>query len=48
LKVIGGQAAAPRVNVHVDLQPRETTSADLNVIGCTVDEAITRSERFLD
>jgi DNA mismatch repair protein MutS2 len=48
LKVIGGQAAAPRVNVHVDLQPRETTTADLNVIGCTVDEAITRAERFLD
>jgi DNA mismatch repair protein MutS2 len=48
LKVVGGQAAAPRVNVHVELQPRETTSADLNVIGCTVDEAITRAERFLD
>ena len=24
------------------------TPADLNVIGCTVDEAITRAERFLD
>jgi DNA mismatch repair protein MutS2 len=48
LKVIGGQASAPRVNVHVELQPRETTTADLNVIGCTVDEAITRAERFLD
>ena len=32
----------------VELQPRETTSADLNVIGCTVDEALTRAERFLD
>jgi DNA mismatch repair protein MutS2 len=48
LRVVGGQAAAPRVSVHVELQPRETTSADLNVIGCTVDEAITRVERFLD
>ena len=42
------QPAAARVSVHVELQPRETTSADLNVIGCTVDEAITRAERFLD
>jgi DNA mismatch repair protein MutS2 len=48
LRVVGGQAPAPRVNVHVELQPRETTPADLNVIGCTVDEALTRAERFLD
>jgi DNA mismatch repair protein MutS2 len=32
----------------VDLQPRETTAVDLNVIGCTVDEALARAERFLD
>jgi DNA mismatch repair protein MutS2 len=48
LRVIGGQPAAARVNVNVELQPRETTSSDLNVIGCTVDEALTRAERFLD
>jgi DNA mismatch repair protein MutS2 len=48
LRVIDGQPAAARVNVNVELQPRETTSADLNVIGCTVDEALTRAERFLD
>ena len=48
LRVIGGQAPAPRVNVSVELQPRESTPSDLNVIGCTVDEAITRAERFLD
>jgi DNA mismatch repair protein MutS2 len=48
LRVIGGQAPAPRVNVNVELQPRETTLSDLNVIGCTVDEALTRAERFLD
>jgi DNA mismatch repair protein MutS2 len=48
LKIIGGPAPAARVNVTVELQPRETTSADLNVIGCTVDEALTRAERFLD
>jgi DNA mismatch repair protein MutS2 len=38
----------PRVNVHVELQPRENSPADLNVIGCTVDEALARAERFLD
>ncbi len=48
LRIIGGQPAAPRVNVNVELQPRETTAMDLNVIGCTVDEALTRAERFLD
>jgi DNA mismatch repair protein MutS2 len=45
----GGGAAPPaKVNVNVALQPRETTASDLNVIGCTVDEAIARAERFLD
>src|SRR5437762_1800467 len=49
LKIIaGGQPAQGRVRVNVDLQPRETTASDLNVIGCTVDEAIARAERFLD
>jgi DNA mismatch repair protein MutS2 len=42
------QTSPPRVTVNVELQPRETTPSDLNVIGCTVDEAITRAERFLD
>jgi DNA mismatch repair protein MutS2 len=37
-----------RVTVQVELQPRETTPADLNVIGCSADEAIARAERFLD
>ena len=36
------------VKVRVDLQPRETTLSDLNVIGCTVDEALSRAEKFLD
>ena len=48
LRLIGGPAPAARVSVTVELQPRETTAADLNVIGCTVDEALTRAERFLD
>jgi DNA mismatch repair protein MutS2 len=43
-----GAAAPSRVRVHVELQPREGASADLNVVGCTVDEAIARAERFLD
>ena len=49
VRVIGGPTAvATRVNVHVELQPRDASLLDLNVIGCTVDEAITRTERFLD
>jgi len=49
LKRIGGtQPAAQQVRVNVDLQPRDTSPSDLNVIGCTVDEAIARAERFLD
>jgi DNA mismatch repair protein MutS2 len=43
------QKAAPRVNVNVLLQPRgEGAASDLNVIGCTVEEALARTERFLD
>jgi DNA mismatch repair protein MutS2 len=41
----GGPA---RVHVNVDLQPREGSLSELNVIGQTVDEAITRLEKFLD
>ena len=49
LRVIGGRPAQPpRVNVHVELRPRSNELADLNVIGCTVDEALSRAERFLD
>jgi len=51
LRVVGGNGGAQakaRVSVHVELQPRETTAIDLNVIGCTVDEALSRAERFLD
>ncbi len=50
LRVVGvASAPAPaKVNVSVQLQPRDTGTSDLNVIGCSVDEAITRAERFLD
>ena len=41
-------AAAPKVRVNVDLQPRSGQSTELNVIGCNVDEAISRAEKFLD
>jgi DNA mismatch repair protein MutS2 len=36
------------VRVSVDLQPRAGALADLNVIGCTTDEAVARTEKFLD
>jgi DNA mismatch repair protein MutS2 len=48
LRVVGTATVPPRVNVNVQLQPRETGPSDLNVIGCSVDEAIARAERFLD
>ena len=44
-----GPAPAARVSVNVQAAPRgEGLTADLNVIGCTVEEALGRVERFLD
>src|SRR5262245_17613549 len=48
LRAVGGTPASARVNVNVDLQPREGSLTELNVIGQTVDEAIARLEKFLD
>jgi DNA mismatch repair protein MutS2 len=48
LRVVGGAAPAAKVNVHVALQPRDASVVDLNVIGCSVDEALAKAERFLD
>ena len=48
LRAIGGTPAQPTVKVNVDLQPREGSLSELNVIGQTVDEAISRLEKFLD
>jgi DNA mismatch repair protein MutS2 len=48
LRALGGTPASARVNVNVDLQPREGSLSELNVIGQTVDEAIARLEKFLD
>jgi DNA mismatch repair protein MutS2 len=49
LRVIGAApASASKVKVNIDLQPRAGSLSELNVIGCTVDEALTRLEKFLD
>jgi DNA mismatch repair protein MutS2 len=49
--VAGGGAASPspaKVSVNVHAPSRQATGTDINVIGCTVDEALGRVERFLD
>src|SRR5205085_5667024 len=48
LRAIGGTPPPAKVSVNIDLQPREGSLSELNVIGETVDEAITRLEKFLD
>ncbi|MEQ1909577.1 MAG: Smr/MutS family protein, partial [Vicinamibacterales bacterium] len=49
LRVTGlAPVGASRISVHTELVPRETTPTELNIIGCTVDEALTRVERFMD
>lgn len=50
IRVVGGPAPAQKapVRINVDLQPREGSLTELNVIGCNVDEALARAERFLD
>jgi DNA mismatch repair protein MutS2 len=49
LRVVGGpRPQPPTVKVHVELQPHDAAASDLNVVGCTVDEALSKAERFLD
>ncbi|MCC6165255.1 MAG: Smr/MutS family protein [Acidobacteria bacterium] len=50
LRRIGGstQQAAPNVRVTLADRGEHVNGADLNVIGCTVDEAIDRADKFLD
>jgi len=49
LHVVGAATPAPsRVSVNVLVNARETTATEINVIGCSVDEALSRVERFLD
>ena len=43
-----GPAQPAKVRVNVELQPREGSLTELNVIGCHVDEALSRAEKFLD
>jgi DNA mismatch repair protein MutS2 len=40
--------APPRVRVNVDLQPREGSLTELNLIGSHVEEALERTQKFLD
>jgi DNA mismatch repair protein MutS2 len=48
LRVIGGGSTSAKVRVNIDLQPRAGSLTEINVIGCTVDEALSRLEKFLD
>ena len=51
LTVLAGGSAGPqppRVRVNVDLAPREGSLTELNLVGCSVDEALSRTEKFLD
>ncbi len=51
LRVLAGGNTAPqppRVRVNVDLAPRDGSLTELNLIGCSVDEALSRTEKFLD
>ena len=52
LRVLGGpgksESVATKVRVSVDLKPREGLLSELNVIGCTVDQAVDRVAKFLD
>jgi DNA mismatch repair protein MutS2 len=45
----GGGAPQPgQVTVNVDMYPREGVLTEVNLIGCKVDEALERAEKFLD
>jgi DNA mismatch repair protein MutS2 len=52
LRVVSRASASPThpapVRVTVDLQPRDGSLSELNVIGCNVDEALARAQKFLD
>ena len=50
LRVIGGPkpVSAADIKVNVSLQPHDSAVSELNVVGCRVEEALSRAERFLD
>jgi DNA mismatch repair protein MutS2 len=43
-----GAGTPGAVHVNVDLAPREGSLSELNIIGCTVDEALDRLDKFID
>ena len=43
-----GSAAPAKVRVNIELQPREGSLTEINVIGCNVEDAVARTEKFLD
>jgi DNA mismatch repair protein MutS2 len=47
LRVVG-KAGKAMATVSFDLRPRSGSTSELNVVGCTVEEAIARTGRFLD
>jgi DNA mismatch repair protein MutS2 len=50
IRVVGAAPppAQARVSVKVQVQSRDSMATDLNLIGCTVDAALDRIERFFD
>jgi DNA mismatch repair protein MutS2 len=48
LRLLVDAAPPAKVHVSVDLQPRTGMLSELNVIGCAVEEALARLEKFLD
>jgi DNA mismatch repair protein MutS2 len=51
LRVVAGAAGAgppAPIRVNVELQPREGLLTEINLIGCNVDDALARIEKFLD
>jgi DNA mismatch repair protein MutS2 len=48
LVVLGRPGAPPPATVRINVTATESTVADLNVVGCTVPEAIERTDKFLD
>jgi DNA mismatch repair protein MutS2 len=50
LQVVGSAAPAEpsKVSVNVMVSAREGSATEINVIGCSVEEALSRVERFLD
>ena len=48
LQVLAPRTVAAAGRVHVHVASRDGSPTDLNVVGCTVDEALARAEKFLD